>query len=308
MSSDAFSLGMLKAGIPERTIKEWCVDPQVVIGGGGDCGNIFDQLEDLDTKPCFEKIQTLFQLQPASEEVKASLNSAFVFIKPHAVTNQTKALVEEQLAAKKISIFSQGTLSAEVIDKKQLIDNHYYAIASKATILKPTELNVPADKFKDKFGVEWQGALASGKVLNAMDACKELGVDAEELDALWVKTKKAGKLVKFGGGFYCGLVEVDGKDPIYAFNGFFMAMRSKFTRPGISIYYYVVQWDSSAMSWADFRGKFLGPTDPSDAPKGLFARAYFYRLGCTWTGKCPQCWRQWCACFGFLLQGFCRTP
>jgi len=44
-------------------------------------------------------------------------------------------------------------------------------------------------------------------------------------------------------------VEVDGKNPIYAFNGFFMAMRSKFTKPGTSIYYYVVQWDS-ATSWA----------------------------------------------------------
>eukprot|EP01046_Picozoa_sp_COSAG06_P006601 COSAG06_NODE_312_length_17767_cov_17.644895_4_plen_116_part_00 len=38
------------------------------------------------------------------------------------------------------------------IDSKQLIDNHYYSIASKATILDPRELNVPADKFEAKFG------------------------------------------------------------------------------------------------------------------------------------------------------------
>jgi len=80
MSSDVFSLGMLKAGIPEKTIKEWCVDPQVVIGGRGEKGSIFDQLEDLDTKPCLQKIQTLFQLQPktlfqlqpAAKDAKAS--------------------------------------------------------------------------------------------------------------------------------------------------------------------------------------------------------------------------------------------
>lgn len=45
--------------------------------------------------------------------------------------------------------------------------------------------NVPADKFKAKFGLEWQAALDSGKVLNAMDACAKLGVDAMALDKLW---------------------------------------------------------------------------------------------------------------------------
>merc|ERR1711912_108342 len=87
------------------------------------------------------------------------------------------------------------------------------------------------------------------------------------MDTAWGKAKKAGKLVKFGGGFYCGLVEVDGKDPLYIFNGFFMAMRSKFTKPGTQFYYYVVEWDPKELSWADFRGKVLGPTDPADAPK-----------------------------------------
>merc|ERR1719215_1124099 len=42
-------------------------------------------------------------------------------------------------------------------------------------------------------------------------------------------------------------------------------MRSKFVAPGASIYYYVVEWEGT--EWADFRGKVLGPTDPSTAPK-----------------------------------------
>ena len=55
--------------------------------------------------------------------------------------------------------------------------------------------------------------------------------------------------VKFGGGFYCGKIEVEGKAPIYAFNGFFMAMRSKFVTPGTSIHYYVVDFDPAQLSW-----------------------------------------------------------
>ena len=47
----------------------------------------------------------------------------------------------------------------------------YGCFGCQATILKPHELNVPADKFKGQFGIEWQAALDSGKVMNAMDGC-----------------------------------------------------------------------------------------------------------------------------------------
>jgi adenylate kinase family enzyme/nucleoside diphosphate kinase len=193
-------------------------------------------------------------------------NRAFVFIKPHANTAETKAMLLETFEAKGLQILDQGSIGAEKIDTLQLIDQHYYAIASKATILKPVQLNVPPEKFEAQFGVGWQAALDAGDVYNAMDACAELELDADGLDAEWGKAKAAGKVIKFGGGFYCGLLEVEGKKPIYVFNGFFMQMRSRFTKPGTSISYFIVEWESSTLSWADFRGKLLGPTDPAEAP------------------------------------------
>ena len=51
-------------------------------------------------------------------------------------------------------------------------------------------------------------------------------------------------------------------DSLYVVNGFYAAMRAKYVAPGASVYYYSVQWDSSSMSWADFRGSLLGATDP----------------------------------------------
>lgn len=194
-------------------------------------------------------------------------NCAFVFVKPHANNAAVQKLVSEKLTAKGIKILSDGELTGEEIDAGKLIDQHYYAIASKATLLKPEQLPVPADVFEDFFKLSWSDALASGKVFNALDACAYLGVDADQLDSLWGQCKKANKLKKFGGGFYCGLIDnVEGKDPIYAFNGFFMSMRSKYVAPGTSIHYYVVEWNSADLSWADFRGNVLGPTDPSTAP------------------------------------------
>ena len=204
----------------------------------------------------------------ASPGNKMAKNSAFVFVKPHAVTEATKDLVKKGLVDAGLTITSEGSLTAEEIDSKKLIDQHYYAIASKATILKPSELNVPSDKFEAQFGMSWEAALATGNVYNAMDACAQLGISADEMDAQWGICKKAKKLVKFGGGFYCGLIELEGKTPLYVFNGFFMSMRSKFTAPGVSIYYFTVEWDAASLSWSDFRGQLLGPTDPAECPAG----------------------------------------
>merc|ERR1712216_1111404 len=97
-------------------------------------------------------------------------------------------------------------------------------------------------------------------------ACQKLGIDAEEIDHAWAAAKKAKRLVKFGGGFYCGRLELEGKEPLYTFNAFFMSMRSKFTAPTVKIHYFEVEFDAANLRWADFRGKVLGPTDPSTAP------------------------------------------
>ena len=103
--------------------------------------------------------------------------------------------------------------------------------------------------------------------VNAMDACARFGVDAATLEAAWRRCEPANKVVKFGGGFYCGLIDtIEGKEPLYVFNAFFMAMRSQFVGESNSIYYFSVEWSPNQVSWADFRGKMVGPTDPGQAP------------------------------------------
>jgi len=195
-------------------------------------------------------------------------NAAFVFIKPHANTKPTQELVHKKLVEAGITIIEEGEITAAEIDSGMLIDRHYYAIASKATLVKPAQMPVPADKFEEQFNLSWSEALSQDVVYNAIDACSYLGVDAAGLDSAWAKCKDANKLIKFGGGFYCGLIDtVEGKKPIYVFNGFFMSMRAKFVAPGTSIHYYSVQFSPKNLTWSDFRGKVLGPTDPATAPE-----------------------------------------
>merc|ERR1719353_2243489 len=175
-------------------------------------------------------------------ELEAAKNSAFVFVKPHAVTAPTIDLVREKL-----------------------VDQHYYAIASKATITPPAELAVPEATFKEFFGEEWKDVLADGRAMTAIDACKNLGLSGVEMDEAWGKAKGAGDIIKLGGGFYCGKL-MKGDTATYTFNAFYMSMRDRFTVPGGSIHYFAVEWDAATLKWADFRGKLLGPTDPAAAP------------------------------------------
>ena len=191
---------------------------------------------------------------------------AFLFLKPHAATPAAQALVEGELKERKMTVLGQGVLDGKTIDAKKLVDRHYYSIASKATLLAPLDLPMAAHKgkFKDKFGVEWDAALSAGSVFNAEGACKELGCDAAALDSTWAAAKKAGQLVKFGGGFYCAELEGKSGGKIYVLNGFFMAMRSKYTQPDAKIVYYDVEWDAAECSWESFRSTVLGATDPAE--------------------------------------------
>merc|ERR1719231_617786 len=194
------------------------------------------------------------------------MNSAFVFAKPHANTPQVQQLIKKTFEAKGIKIVQEGEIDGAAIDSNKFIDQHYYAIASKATILTPDKLNVPADKFLATFGEEWETVKKEERVFNALDIQKKLGWDHATLDAKWSETNADNQTrVKFGGGFYCGKMPVDGVN-YYTFNAFFMTMRGKFTQPSESIHYYVVEWPKESLPWADFRGKVLGPTNPAEAP------------------------------------------
>jgi len=210
LEDDAFGQAMLSSGVPKETIMKWTKDPQVPFDGKK--GSLFDLLEDLDYDDCLAKSQAI---AGASGKRPQGKQQAFVFIKPHAVTAPTKKLAAESLAKVGISIVGEGELTADVIEKQKLIDNHYYAIANKASLTKPADLNPPENgqaEFEKKFGVSWKQALAEGRVYNAVDGCKRLGIGGDKMNKQWADAKKAGLLVKFGGGFYAGKIPAPPKE------------------------------------------------------------------------------------------------
>jgi nucleoside diphosphate kinase len=206
-------------------------------------------------------------------ESSSKTNAAFVFVKPHACNDAVVSLVRKTFAEKGIRVTSERKINGAEIDSRSLIDNHYGAIAAKALKIEPADLNVPAKgkaQFEQMFGLTWDDALAAGRVYNAKQACEKLGIDGDGLDALWAKTKKGVDSVKFGGGFYCALI-----NDIFIMNGFYMSMRGGYCTPSANIHTFTVEWPSSALSWADFRGRVLGGTDPSAASVGSLRKQIF---------------------------------
>jgi len=190
-------------------------------------------------------------------------NYAFMFLKPHANTPQAIERVKEMLASHNIKVCDEGSMDAETMDKKRIIDRHYGGLAEKALDIHPADLFVTPeaqDKFHEAFGLLWKDALAKGLICNAGQAMERLHCNEEELDELWDPLQFGVGKVKFAGGFYCGKI----KD-IYVINGFYMGMRAMFTKPGRSITYFAVKWDAAKLSWERFREKLIGSTDPAKA-------------------------------------------
>ena len=127
-------------------------------------------------------------------------SSALVFIKPHANTQATQDLVVDKLTSAGIKILTSVDIRGDEIDEKGLIDQHYYSIASKATMLSPEEIPVPVEQFQEQFGESWEQVLKDGRAVNAVQACKKFGCTPTQLNDAWSQVPA----VKFGGGFYCG--------------------------------------------------------------------------------------------------------
>jgi nucleoside diphosphate kinase len=328
--ADSFGVAALAAGVNAEVLAAWTKDPQVDLKAGGK-GSLFDQLEDQSVEECLATMQELAQAEgKAPEGLK---NRAFVFVKPHAVTDATLKLVADTFAAANITILADGELTGPEIEQNLFIDNHYLSIATKASLNKPAALNPPAAglaKFYETFGLHWSDVQDQGRMFNAVDACSLTGVDGNQLDTLWANAKKTGNLVKLSGGFYCGRIpalnfssvnvasnptteqkdvialrhyqkivditdaeakalfaeatsRAEGKDVVafpalsskFVLNGFYAGMRSKFTDPAAQIHWYVVEFPTSALTWANFRGQILGATDPVTAESGSLRRTIF---------------------------------
>ena len=204
-------------------------------------------------------------------DANQNLNTALIFIKPHAATAGVEDYLVQRLSDFHIAVVKRGT----AVCTETIIDRHYGVIATTAFNESPSTLFVGrngCDAFEAKRRTSWESAARAGRIISAGQALAALGGDISELDRIW--NSAAATSVKLAGGMYVrtlpamrGHPQLSGKDVL---NGFYPAMRRKFL--GAPIRWFVVEWDAAVLSWKRFRRDVVGPTKAKDAPRTTIRR------------------------------------
>lgn len=258
VADDLFAKVALQCGCSTIVLLHWAANPRVTMPDGRE-GYAFDLLEDSQTT---DAVRALVSAEEARKAAPA-VNTAFAFIKPHAINRYVSGLVEATFRENRIEIVNEGEIFSDEIAAKGLIDRHYNTIAKYAMQVDPKHITISEaaqQKFRSVYAVSWNEAVSSGMVLNAVDACGALGsIDATELNRRWCTYVNR---VKLAPGLYVTEFVDEG---FYVINGFYLLNREKFTTPHKRVHYYVLRWKESDLSWRDFRAKLIGATDPERA-------------------------------------------
>jgi len=194
----------------------------------------------------------------------ALVNTAIVFVKPHAATDACEAFVREHLTGAGVRIVSSGVKRAKEIDEHKLIDQHYGSLARLAMDTQPSEIILSSkskDAFATTYGIDWESALPS--MMSNPEALDKLGVDGASLETMW----RTGVTCKLAPGTYVSRLEGP-SDTIFTVNGFYPAMRQAFVAEGAEVRYLVCEFDEAKLSWQSFRRDVIGATNPADAAPG----------------------------------------
>eukprot|EP00468_Gymnochlora_sp_CCMP2014_P002037 CAMPEP_0167743464 /NCGR_PEP_ID=MMETSP0110_2-20121227/2030_1 /TAXON_ID=629695 /ORGANISM="Gymnochlora sp., Strain CCMP2014" /LENGTH=1371 /DNA_ID=CAMNT_0007627837 /DNA_START=148 /DNA_END=4263 /DNA_ORIENTATION=- len=262
LSSLRFFRALTSLGVSLETLRGWAKDPVVVLGDDEPV-SLFDAMENKGAKGCLEIAKSLRISNMMQAETKSGLccsptaslrnkmdipkipkallgrEKALIFLKPNAVTEKVSAFVRQKARDWGMFIEAEGIVEAEEIREKGIIDRHYYAIADKAMIRSPNDMNPDANRaenFAKEFGIPWKEAVEQGIVYNSVECAKRLGLLQSGVTLLWDKAKKAGDIVKLGGGFYCAKLRVPINARGFRFKDFSQSLISYFgEKPSVNV-------------------------------------------------------------------------
>lgn len=195
-------------------------------------------------------------------------NEFLFFIKPEiTVKSETinlekiLELISEKINAFGFNIHNIKILSANYLDKFNIIAQHYGVINKIASDAHKNLSDAAKEKFKELFGQ----SIEESNVLGGMEILSKYpDFNAYSLDYLWQNVENK----KLAGGTYCEEIKID-NEKIYLINGFHPRQLKHFTEKGRSIVVFTL---SSDLSWIEARNNFIGATRPSDAKEGSLRR------------------------------------
>ena len=201
---------------------------------------------------------------------KVGKNEFLFFIKPEILVQSDKIqldkileLIEMKIEAFGFNIHNIKILSADYLDKYNIIAQHYGVINK---IASNAVANI-SESAKEKFKELTSKSINEVKVLGGSEFIEKYPhFNAYSLDFLWQNLENK----KLAGGTYFEPIKID-DEIIYVINGFHPRQLKHFTEAGRSI---VVMTLSSDISWTEARSNFIGATNPNNANKGSLRREF----------------------------------
>ena len=248
-----------------------------------------------------DEIGSLAKNKSLSLKRAGTKESAFLATKPHANTPKVIALLKEVLEVFGIKILSQGKVTSSYIEAHDMFRKQYrelcdYSDPPYVRVEEGKEDEAEEDAPKRVFELEdiqlseeehasfckafevksWALLRAQKKLMTmaqALDVCPAL--DEESIADLHEKAEVVHKIRK--GLYITRLDELPKrsrrKAPLYVINAFTGAMRNAYHAKNAVVNYMVVEWESSALSWADFQTEVIGSGNPPEALPGSIRRS-----------------------------------
>lgn len=130
--------------------------------------------------------------QSVNDRVK---NHALVLLQFAAASPECVEHILDMCREWYIHVRSKGSISAEEIRQRRIVDQHFYNEARNATQTNPKDLDVPRLKFQSKFGIPWSQVIKEKNACNVLDAIESLGVPEMELASKWEHAESLGDTI-----------------------------------------------------------------------------------------------------------------
>lgn len=169
-------------------------------------------------------------------------------------------------------VFS-NTVTGPELEARNVIRQHYRMYSAAACAERLQESAAVQKRFENFFHKSWHDEQAAGRIVSMPELLRHRGVDAQQLYIDWLALFDAGKTVKLRDGLIMGFIE---EFNAYGINAFYPAMEEIFYHPETCIHYHVVEFDSSSISWKEFRREILGVTNAAQAAPESFRGTFYH--------------------------------
>lgn len=219
--------------------------------------------------------------------MESTINQAVVFTKPlhHLEISLTPEQLDQQVRSffkeKGFNIVYSKKVSGTELDEREAIRKHYL-MYSQASYGDAVATDAGKAAFMSAFGKSWDAEVAAGRIEGNPQLLETKGISPDELFLWWNDQFANRETVKIQDGVIVAWVE---KLDCYCINAFYPVMESNFYNPATRMDYYVVEFDASQISWAQFRKEILGATDASKAGPASFRGQLYAKYNVEFPGR-----------------------